>query len=185
MKRVYLVSLLCLFSLASFGNEEDNFIPGQVIRTDGSRLSTLVKVPVNANEKTVMIRDSETGEDMTLESTEIRSITVVEAGKTVQYVYTNYVNERTGRKSSAVWLKTLSWGELLLYSGEWNNKTIYFLRHKGNDIPVQLSPNNYKAIILPLISDHTELVNDLEKTNHSYNTIASLLDEYNAWKSFE
>ena len=185
MKRLYLASFFCLFSLASFGTEEENFIPGQVIRTDGSRISTLVKVPVNADEKTVIIKNSETGENTTLESNQIRSITVVEAGKTIQYVFTKYVNNRTNRQSAAVWLKTISWGELILYSGEWNNRTIFFIRQNTEELPLQLSPNDYKTRIYPLISDHTYLANELKNGKYSYNEVGEVLDEYNSWKSFE
>jgi hypothetical protein len=185
MRKLYFASFLCLLTLASRANETENFIPGQLVRADGSRISTLVRVPLNADEESVVIKDETTGEDQTIRSNDIRSITVVVDGKTIQYIHTAYEVSNTSRSKESVWLQTISWGEITLYKGEWNAGSLYFMKTEGMDVPMQIHKQTFKTQLIPFISDYVYLTQDLENGKYSFAQLNDLMDEYNSWKSFE
>lgn len=185
MRKLYFLSIACLLSVGVMANDNEDYIRGQVVKSDGSRESTLVKVPLQADESSVLVKDESTGEDRSIKSDDIRSITVVQGGKTVQYIHTQFKSSADRTSGKSVWLRTVSWGEITLLVGEWNKVTQYFIRTEKESMPIQINKQNFKSTLIPLISDHIYLTKDLEKGNYEFNQLASVLDEYNAWKSFE
>ncbi|MCA6074549.1 hypothetical protein [Fulvivirga sedimenti] len=186
MKTIRIAISLCLLSVALYAADEDNFIPGQVLRVDGSRLSTLVKVPETATAKAVIFKDSETGQNTEVESSEIRSITVVLNGETVEYINTLYIDQSSNRSGQSVWIRTLSWGEIVLYASELSDgRSIYLLKRSDELLPREISSNSFKTTIVSYIADHSYLTKDVESNKYSFKDLKVLMDEYNSWKSFE
>ncbi len=186
MKTIRIAISLCLISVALYAADEDNFIPGQVLRVDGSRLTTLVKVPETATARAVVFKDSETGENTEVESSEIRSITVIINGETVEYINTQYIDKGSSRTLQSVWIRTMSWGEIVLYASELSDgRSIYLLKRADELLPREISPNNFKTSIVRYIADHSYLTRDVESGKYDFKDIKILMDEYNSWKSFE
>jgi len=186
MRSISFTLIICLLGFTSFAGDDENFLHGQVVKKDGSRMSTWVKLPESATSGKVIFRDEQSGKNKEVNSKEIQSITVILDGETVSYVHTEYI-DRTGNKSAeTIWMRTVSRGEVTVFKAEINQRVPLFLLQRQNEkLPREVVKTRFSHEIIHYIADHEYLLKDVTDGRYTYTELVSLIDEYNAWKSFE
>ena len=177
--------IVCLAGFNAKAGDDENFHHGQVIKIDGSHISTWVKLPESATTGKVIFRD-QSGTQKEVDSHEIQSITVILDDKTVSYYHTDYIDRTGNRTDKKIWVRTVSRGEVTVLKAELDQRVPVFLLQRENEqLPREVSKHRFTHEIIHYISDHEYLMKDLSEGRYTYTELVSLIDEYNAWKSFE
>ncbi len=185
MRLIAFTLIVCLIGFTAQAGDEENFHHGQVIKIDGSRLSTWVKLPQSATSGKVIFRDH-SGAQQEIDSREIQSITVVLGGETVSFFHTDYIDRKGNQTENKIWVRTVSRGEVTVLKAELDQRVPLFLLQRDNEqLPREVSKHRFSHEIIHYISDHEYLMKDLSEGRYTYTELVSLIDEYNAWKSFE
>jgi hypothetical protein len=188
MKAITFILITCLFGLSNAvkAGDDENFLHGQVVKTDGSRLSAWVKLPESATSGKVVFRDNQTGKTKEVNSQDIESITVILEGETVSFLRTRYINDTGNKSDDWIWMRTVSRGEVTVYKAELDQREPVFLLKRDNEkLPKAVTKTRFSHEIIHYISDNEYLMKDVAEGEYEYVELGKLMNEYNAWKSFE